>query len=73
MPGHTVYGDFVDGGVSLFNNPRCRRSAATMCGYRINWPMGENNIPVVSVGTGSADVEIAEPKSRRARLARSLS
>jgi predicted acylesterase/phospholipase RssA len=74
MPGHTpIYGDFVDGGVSPFNNPALQALMyATMGGYRINWPMGENNILVVSVGTGSADVEIRRSEVAAAHAFRSL-
>jgi hypothetical protein len=57
LPDHRrVIGDFVDGGVSPFNNPTLQAFFyATLAGYRINWPAGEDNILVVSVGTGAAD------------------
>jgi hypothetical protein len=31
---------------------------ATMNGYRINWPTGENKLLVVSIGTGAADATV---------------
>jgi uncharacterized protein len=51
-----VTGEFVDGGVSPFNNPALMAMMyATMIGYRINWPTGEDKLLVVSIGTGAAD------------------
>lgn len=51
-----VTGEFVDGGVSPFNNPALiAMMYATMIGYRINWPTGEDRLLVVSIGTGAAD------------------
>ena len=74
MPGHPpIYGDFVDGGVSPFNNPALQALMyATISGYRVNWPMGENNILLVSVGTGSADSEIRRSEIAAAHAFRSL-
>lgn len=51
-----VTGEFVDGGVSPFNNPALLAMMyATMIGYRINWPTGADKLLVVSIGTGAAD------------------
>jgi hypothetical protein len=51
-----VTGEFVDGGVSPFNNPALMAMMyATMIGYRIHWPTGEDKLLVVSIGTGAAD------------------
>jgi predicted acylesterase/phospholipase RssA len=51
-----VTGEFVDGGVSPFNNPALMAMMyATMIGYRLNWPTGEDKLLVVSIGTGAAD------------------
>jgi hypothetical protein len=74
MPGHTpIYGDFVDGGVSPFNNPSLQAVMyATLSGYRINWPMGENNLLLVSVGTGSADAGIRRSEVAAAHAFRAL-
>jgi len=74
MPGHTpIYGDFVDGGVSPFNNPALQAVMyATLGGYRINWPMGAENLLVVSVGTGSADAAIRRSEVAAAHAFRSL-
>lgn len=49
-----VVGEFVDGGVSPFNNPTLQALMyATLDGYRIGWPTGANKLLLVSVGTGS--------------------
>ena len=51
-----VVGEFVDGGVSPFNNPSLQAFMyATLRGFRVQWPMGKDNILLVSVGTGSRD------------------
>jgi uncharacterized protein len=48
-----VRGQFVDGGVSPFNNPSLQALMyATLDGYRVGWPMGADKILLVSVGTG---------------------
>jgi predicted acylesterase/phospholipase RssA len=45
---------FVDGGVSSFNNPSLAlMMVATMKGYAFHWQTGENNLFMLSVGTGS--------------------
>lgn len=60
-----VKGEFVDGGVSPFNNPALQALMyATLEGYRIGWPTGADRLLLVSVGTGSAD-----PKVERSNLA----
>jgi hypothetical protein len=49
-------GNFVDGGVSPFNNPALQAFMyATLDGYRIGWPAGADKLLLVSVGTGAAD------------------
>jgi uncharacterized protein len=54
-----VKGEFVDGGVSPFNNPALQALMyATMEGYRIGWPTGPEKLLLVSVGTGAADPEV---------------
>jgi predicted acylesterase/phospholipase RssA len=59
-PDHkTVKGEFVDGGVSPFNNPALQALMyATMDGYRIGWPTGADKLLLVSVGSGAADPEV---------------
>lgn len=54
-----VIGDFVDGGVSPYNNPALQALMyATMDGYRIGWPTGADRLMLVSLGTGSRDSKI---------------
>jgi len=44
---------FVDGGVSMANNPALTLlMVATLKGFPYRWKMGEENLKVVSVGTG---------------------
>lgn len=44
---------FVDGGVSMANNPALQLlMVATLKGFPFQWPMGSDNILLVSVGTG---------------------
>ena len=46
---------FVDGGVTIFNNPAFQLFLmATVNAYRLNWPAGEGNMLLVSIGTGAA-------------------
>ncbi|MCO4774077.1 MAG: patatin-like phospholipase family protein [Deltaproteobacteria bacterium] len=50
--GSPKVGVFVDGGISPFNNPALQLlMLATQSGYRFDWPMGEDNLLLVSVGT----------------------
>ncbi len=47
-------GAFVDGGVSMANNPALQVfMVATLKGYAFKWRTGENNLLLVSVGTGT--------------------
>lgn len=46
---------FVDGGVTPYNNPAfLLYRMAVMPSYRLGWPVGERDMMIVSVGTGSA-------------------
>jgi predicted acylesterase/phospholipase RssA len=54
-----ISGEFVDGGMSPFNNPALMAVMyTTLEGYRINWPTGADRLLVISVGTGRADKEV---------------
>ncbi len=45
---------FIDGGVSMANNPSWQMFLlATLDGYRFRWPVGEDKLLIVSVGTGT--------------------
>lgn len=44
---------FIDGGLSMANNPSLTLlMAATLKGFPFRWPLGEDNMLLVSVGTG---------------------
>lgn len=44
---------FVDGGITPYNNPSFQAFImATLKAYRVNWKTGEDNILLVSIGTG---------------------
>jgi hypothetical protein len=66
LPGHPpIVGDFVDGGVSPYNNPALQAVMyATLGGYQVNWPLGKDNLLVVSLGTG-----VGDPAVRRSEVA----
>ncbi|HZZ13184.1 MAG TPA: patatin-like phospholipase family protein [Paraburkholderia sp.] len=60
--GAPVRGNFVDGGVSPFNNPALQAVMySTLEGYRIGWETGEDKLLLVSVGTGTKDPTVARP------------
>lgn len=47
-------GAFIDGGVSMANNPALQLFlVATLQGFPFRWPTGADNLLVVSVGTGT--------------------
>ena len=49
---------FVDGGITPYNNPAfLLYRFATDPAYRLQWPKGEKNLLVVSVGTGAAPTQ----------------
>ena len=56
-----VQGEFVDGGVSPYNNPSLQALMyATLDGYKISWPAGADKILLLSVGTGKADSNVKQ-------------
>lgn len=47
---------FIDGGLSMANNPALTMlMVATLNGFPFHWPMGEDSILLVSVGTGQSE------------------
>jgi len=47
-------GAFIDGGVSLANNPSLQLFlVATLKGFKYNWPTGADNLSILSIGTGT--------------------
>lgn len=54
-----VQGAFVDGGISPHNNPALQLLLmATLEGYGLQWPLGADNILLVSLGTGAWELEL---------------
>ena len=52
--GKTVEGEFVDGGVSPFNDPALQLlMLAALAGHGFHWRTGKSELLLVSVGTGS--------------------
>ena len=52
---------FVDGGVTMYNNPAfILFLMATLEPYRLQWPVGEDKMLLVSVGTGAAPAANAD-------------
>jgi predicted acylesterase/phospholipase RssA len=69
----SIVGDFVDGGVSPYNNPALQAFMyATIDGYRLRWPTGPDNILLVSVGTGAADPAVRHSALAGVHALRSL-
>lgn len=57
--GHGSSGIFVDGGLSMMNNPSLQLFVmATVEGYPFRWETGEDKIKLVSVGTGTAEKKL---------------
>ncbi len=58
--------EFVDGGVSTYNNPSLQLFLeATEPNYRIGWATGVQNLLLISLGAGFNDATIAEGKASR--------
>jgi len=56
-------GAFVDGGVSPHNNPALQLlMLATLKGHELHWPMGADQLLLVSLGTGSKTLRL-DPKA----------
>jgi patatin-like phospholipase/acyl hydrolase len=54
-PARTYDFIFVDGGVTMYNNPAFQLFLmATVGQYKLEWPTGRDNMLLVSVGTGAA-------------------
>lgn len=46
---------FVDGGITMYNNPAFQAFLmATVPAYKMNWKAGEDNLLIVSIGTGTS-------------------
>jgi hypothetical protein len=61
--GQGITGVFVDGGMSMMNNPSLQLFlVATLDGFNLKWDTGENNMLIVSVGTGRRDKKLVGEK-----------
>ena len=59
-------GVFVDGGVSPHNNPAMQLlMLAGISGYGFNWPLGEDQIHLTSIGTGLSRVRMSSKEASR--------
>jgi len=62
--GDEVIYEFIDGGVSSYNNPALQLFLeATVPEYKIGWPMGEENLLLISLGTGFSPMTIASGRA----------
>lgn len=58
--------DFIDGGVSSYNNPALQVFLeATVPEYGNGWPMGADQVMLISLGTGFSSVTIPPGKAAR--------
>jgi predicted acylesterase/phospholipase RssA len=56
-------GVFVDGGMSIMNNPALQLFlVATLKGFNLQWPSGEEELMVVSIGTGRRSKKLVGEK-----------
>lgn len=61
--------EFIDGGVSSYNNPSLQVFLeATIPEYGVGWPMGTDNLLLLSLGTGYSAALIEEGKAARFNL-----
>jgi predicted acylesterase/phospholipase RssA len=67
--GSGVQGVFVDGGMSIMNNPSLQLFlVATLKGFKLNWETGEDNLFIVSLGTGRKAKQLIGKKWRDPHL-----
>ena len=62
-------GTFVDGGLSIMNNPSFQLFLmSTLSGFPFHWETGRDNMLIISVGTGRRDVKLAGKKYKNPNL-----
>jgi hypothetical protein len=67
--GNAISYEFVDGGVSSYNNPSLQVFLeATVPEYGIGWPTGVDNLLLMSLGTGFYPVTVEAGKAARYNL-----
>lgn len=60
---------FVDGGMSIMNNPSLQLFlVATLKGFRLEWETGEDKLMIVSIGTGRRDKKLIGQKWQDPKL-----
>lgn len=60
---------FVDGGVSMHTNPALQLlMVANLDGFALNWPLGEENLLICSVGTGAFTTKVSQEVMKRNQL-----
>jgi uncharacterized protein len=60
-------GLFVDGGLTPHNDPALALFlAVTLPSYKIAWPMGEDRLTIISIGTGSFRARVSAEELQRA-------
>jgi hypothetical protein len=67
--GKKVKGAFIDGAVSMANNPSLQCFlAAVLKGFPFHWDTGPDRLLIVSVGTGAAQYQVDRKEVRRWKL-----
>lgn len=67
--GNGEEGIFVDGGMSMMNNPSLQLFlVATLKGFRLNWEVGEDKLLIVSIGTGRREKKLIGAKWKDPKL-----
>lgn len=67
--GNGEEGIFVDGGMSMMNNPSLQLFlVATLKGFKLNWDVGEDKLLLVSIGTGRREKKLIGSKWRDPKL-----
>lgn len=67
--GNGEEGIFVDGGMSMMNNPSLQLFlVATLKGFNLRWEAGEDNLMIVSIGTGRREKKLIGSKWRDPKL-----
>ena len=62
-------GIFVDGGMSMMNNPSLQLFlVSTLKGFKLNWEVGEDKLFIVSIGTGRREKKLLGAKWRDPKL-----
>jgi len=62
-------GSFVDGGLSMMNNPSLQLFLiATLNGFPFHWKTGKDDLLIVSAGTGRRDVKLAGKEYKNPNL-----